>query len=301
MPTIGHKFSSICLLLLCFQVSSAKDTDACSDGVCAAKTVTDIGSLDVFDQASDLSLIQLTSMEKRAQDTGASAGGQSSVSWLDATYKRKADPERPKTFAERINAEMPALWSMRAAGCCAGERDEDNGKLFGENVTDIEACKMKCRSRKDCGSIEYGWKDMPNWCFVWSASQKCEKMDPDCKLSVPGNGKGVRNYLYNASARKIPDVSETNWKVIGDGCCDGLRHESNGKLYADKEKSLDACKARCLSFINCGIVEYGWTKGDPEWCYIWSTNQTCEKKDKDCKQSVLGSGEGAKQHKYMKA
>jgi len=340
--------------LLWLRVASSKD---CSQGVCTADKSRQFGAFDDdldIGQSNDLSLVQVSAMEKRAQEAAASATAQS----LDASVKRKggsaetpvdqastkkSSKDKPSkgdsAFTDKASAKKVSTketseysasskkasedkastkkaskdkvskttnkandpWILMGDGCCEGKREPSNGKLFGLNVSTIDECKAKCRTFNNCGMVEYGWKDMPQWCYGWGDSQKCEKRDANCVESVPGNGKGVQGYRFTAPKIDVrAAAAQYKWEEIGPGCCDGKREEGNGKLYANKEATLDACKARCLSFDNCGIVEYGWTSGDPEWCYIWDNSQKCKQLDLTCKQSAMGNGFGAKAHRLSK-
>mmetsp|Transcript_34845 Transcript_34845/g.65040 ORF Transcript_34845/g.65040 Transcript_34845/m.65040 type:complete len:330 (-) Transcript_34845:77-1066(-) len=323
----NKELSTLCLLLLCLR--AAANSKVCSDGVCPEG--------DVFGEPNDLSLMQMTALEKRAQEAGSRAQMQK----LDAAIKKKGDSgssdsstddastdaasktttskdksskdksskdttSKDKSSTKKSKPSKPInasdeFWSLMGDGCCEGKREPSNGKLFGLNVSTIDECKAKCRTFNNCGMVEYGWKDMPQWCYGWGDSQKCEKRDANCVESVPGNGKGVQGYRFTAPKIDVrAAAAQYKWEEIGPGCCDGKREEGNGKLYANKEATLDACKARCLSFDNCGIVEYGWTSGDPEWCYIWDNSQKCKQLDLTCKQSAMGNGFGAKAHRLSK-
>mmetsp|Transcript_14852 Transcript_14852/g.27502 ORF Transcript_14852/g.27502 Transcript_14852/m.27502 type:complete len:331 (+) Transcript_14852:76-1068(+) len=323
----NKELSTLCLLLLCLR--AAANSKVCSDGVCPEG--------DVFGEPNDLSLMQMTALEKRAQEAGSRAQMQK----LDAAIKKKGDSgssdsstddastdaasktttskdksskdksskdttSKDKSSTKKSKPSKPInasdeFWSLMGDGCCEGKREPSNGKLFGLNVSTIEDCKKKCREFNNCGIIEYGWTEMPEWCYGWGTSQKCEKRDKDCVESVPGNGKGVQGYSFKAPKVDFEAAAKTEWEIIGPGCCDGAREESNGKLYANKEPTLDACKARCLTWgEECGIVEYGWTTGDPEWCYIWDSSQKCKKMDLACQESAMGNGFGAKAHRLLK-
>lgn len=293
--------SVACLLLTCFQAAAANSPthsgEACATDERKMQQLQQFASSDElnFSPSHALSLLQ-----KRAQE---GATGTHNAENLDTTYQRKGGSTNDafKSKKRKTPWTWTEPWTTRWPGCCKGERDAENGKLFGGNMTSLAACKQKCRTFRNCGSVEYGWKDgNTQWCFIWADTQTCKKRDKDCVKSVPGNGRGVANYLYTAPQITKDDLAMAKWNVVGSGCCAGPRDESNGKLYADKEKNLDACKARCIAFHNCGLVEYGWQAGDPQWCYIWDNSQTCQKIDPDCTESVLDSGVGAQIHRYSK-
>mmetsp|Transcript_27172 Transcript_27172/g.49486 ORF Transcript_27172/g.49486 Transcript_27172/m.49486 type:complete len:353 (+) Transcript_27172:83-1141(+) len=349
LSKVSNKISAISLLLLCLQ--TAANSKLCSEGECPADD-------SVFGQENDLSLVQMTAIEKRAQE-----GSDGQKQKLDAAIKRKKDSKQEKSTGAVLNdkhakaeskdtskheskAESKVAvkhehvlkddskakskdtskaeskgksedksekneehsqptkrdpWAFAGDGCCDGPRELRNGKLFGGRVANLQACKNKCRSFRNCGAIEFGWHDDPHWCFAWNVEQTCEVKDAQCKKSVIGNGNGAKVYRFFAPDVDYESAKQTKWDIVGPGCCDGLRDESNGKLFASKEPTLDACKARCLSFENCGVIEYGWQTGDPEWCFIWDDRQKCEKQDLECKQTLMGSGRGATAHKLLRA
>jgi len=226
-----------------------------------------------------------------------------------ASWKLTTDAARAGTYE----------YEKLGDGCCEGERDESNGKLYGGEEPNREACQLKCLEFDSCGVIEYGWEDSPQWCFVWDKSQKCKKLDADCKLSTVGNGKGVSSWKLATKTKSTSTTTTTttttvtfttvtttttlpaeeDWKMIGPGCCEGERGQHTGELYHHSAPNLDACKSICQSFNNCGLIEYGWEHGkEKDLCYVWADSQTCKKQDLDCKHSINAHGKGVSVHKF---
>jgi len=163
-------------------------------------------------------------------------------------------------------------WIKAGDGCCKGTRDIKGGRWFAGKMPSLEACQDKCTNVPYCGAVEYGWKKKANkdWCFIWSNSQMCTELDTTDKgCGGKGGSDGVAVYKFK------------QWSELGPGCCSANpRHAKNGKLYAGEQDSLQACQAKCTKFGNCGVVEYGWTKGgSSKWCFIWSNARKCDKLD----------------------
>mmetsp|Transcript_53632 Transcript_53632/g.100645 ORF Transcript_53632/g.100645 Transcript_53632/m.100645 type:complete len:1298 (+) Transcript_53632:53-3946(+) len=115
------------------------------------------------------------------------------------------------------------------------------------------------------------------------ASQECE--------SATGKGLDAHNECFEEDVsrdgnalsllqfRAVGDASQPQktavLKDLGQGCCVGARDESAGKLWAGPLPTMADCHVKCLGFQNCGAFEYGWRKGNTQWCFLWDEQQPC--------------------------
>lgn len=147
--------STILNFLFIFSQSSTACSKACSSHGCG----------NIFDEDSDLMLLQFRSSGKHADVA--------SIDEFDAVGE----------------------------GCCKGPRTVDGGKLWAGPLPDFAACKAKCREFGNCGAVEYGWTNNPQWCFIWNDKQVCSSLD-----AGPGKcgsaSDGVRSYKVD-KARSV--------------------------------------------------------------------------------------------------
>jgi uncharacterized protein YoxC len=101
----------------------------------------------------------------------------------------EAPPEAP---AEEPSTEEEKFVDL-GEGCCA-KRDVPK-MLFKGMVTDLDACKAKCESTANCGTIEYGWKNS-KWCTLLPAGTDCNNLAAGPKDCGSGGGdNGVHTYM----------------------------------------------------------------------------------------------------------
>mmetsp|Transcript_105991 Transcript_105991/g.187741 ORF Transcript_105991/g.187741 Transcript_105991/m.187741 type:complete len:341 (-) Transcript_105991:64-1086(-) len=94
----------------------------------------------------------------------------------------------------------------------------------------------------------------------------------------------------STDAQAIANTTQTalanaGWTDLGAGCCSRSQAMAHGGLHAGNESSLDACKAKCLDFDNCGHVEYGWSRGADQRCVVWAASEACsllDEAERDC-------------------
>jgi len=89
----------------------------------------------------------------------------------------------------------------------------------------------------------------------------------------------------------------SSWVDEGIGCCSGPRNAGTGKLWGGGVKNLNACKAKCMTFDNCGYIEYGW-RGST-FCYIWSTKQACSSMSSGARDCGSNGNTGVRTYKYV--
>mmetsp|Transcript_95368 Transcript_95368/g.179313 ORF Transcript_95368/g.179313 Transcript_95368/m.179313 type:complete len:3377 (+) Transcript_95368:49-10179(+) len=102
----------------------------------------------------------------------------------------------------------------------------------------------------------------------------------------PDNWGSAARMPYECPEIQLGVAKDGDWVDLGEGCCTGGRHNEHGRMFADRLPTLEHCQSRCASWEDCGFIEYGWTRGDMEWCFIWNKKfQECPARDtgvKDC-------------------
>lgn len=128
---------------------------------------------------------------------------------------------------------------------------------------------------------------------------------PDAKDSIFGDASEL-SLLQRRSNKKSSEVGIPNefnetmvWEDLGAGCCKGARSEENGKLWAGPMPSFADCQEKCRQYSNCGALEYGWTRGNKQWCFLWSEEQLCT--ELDASASSCGGGGDSGVHVYKVA
>jgi len=203
-------------------------------------------------------------------------------------------------------------WDELGEGCCYGQRNELGGKLRSEsNVLSLKECQDMCLEYPNCGSIEFS-KHKPFSCFIWSDQHDCSLLPMhqcatanEKSTSVTSAYKVKRRSphwtSYMTNKQVIADEKYIDFQDYGSGCCLGKRDANHGKLFEGPLATLNECQEMCRQSEDCGAIEYGGKgTGSSDWCFVWSTHQTCTDMawgEDDCGQ---GGNEGVHVWKFLK-
>jgi len=215
---VSGKTSALYLLAFCFQSSAAKGLDTCTDRVCQANAAKQLASVDEFEQASDLSLIQKAATEKagmelRARSVGAGAGMHTNQK-LDGTIKKKsADDIAATTEADqascheytenRLMGENDAdiVIAMEAAFSPYNYIDEKTSKLVG---FDVELTQAVCAAANvNCAIVTAPWQSM------WAASFPDLGFEDGNPNNYPGIGFHSSWFDCSSGTRNTVERAET--------------------------------------------------------------------------------------------
>lgn len=287
--TLSLVFLPQCLTFVC----SRSSDESCTSQF---QIYSDAAFNDTVAESNNLMMLQLRSMERRAQ-----------TSDIDG-------------------------FELVGTGCCTGIRNERHGKLWAGGMLDLASCAAKCREFPDCGFVEYAPGNDNPWCFIWNAQQACA-LDAELEECGAGDGDGVHAYRFVRSTENETEIEDRqreeaaieaakiykmaqekerngvyeeetenddgtedrdDFEIVGPGCCQGKRDLRNGKLWSGPAADLVACKAKCREFTFCGVIEYGWTAENP-WCFIWNDHKSCSLKTES---DECGAGGGDRVHTY---
>jgi hypothetical protein len=84
----------------------------------------------------------------------------------------------------------------------------------------------------------------------------------------------IKKFLkQKQAAAKI--AADKAWTNLGPGCCSEYGSASMELLYNDWLGGLDDCKNKCLAFVTCGFIQWGWYDNASTWCTVIPSTQLC--------------------------